>query len=161
MKFYSPDKDLKETFGAEIKDAEYISELNTICKNVNIVYDDARFIPHNLLTNWNEIVELSLFGHEDSEDFDLDFRRDILFELENNKELDRFNEHQIFLEILKTIDNKFKSNTFIPVELKNEKRWWNCSVYKKGTGDYINHIEHEMFVKFEMKIELKHRIEKI
>lgn len=161
MEFYSPDIDLKRTFGAEIKDAEYISELNKICKNVNVSYQDARFIPHNLLTNWNEFVELELFGDEDTEDFDIDFLRDILFELENYESLNRFVEHKIFLKILKTIDNKFKVQTFIPTELKNEKRWWNCSVYKKGTEEYINRIEQDMFDKFKMKMELKNRVEKI
>ena len=50
MEFYSPDIDLKKTFGKEIKDAKYISVMNKICKNANIAYQEARFIPHNLLS---------------------------------------------------------------------------------------------------------------
>ena len=161
MEFYSPNIDLKKTFGAEIEDVEYISELNKICENANISYQEAKFIPHNLLTNWNEIVEAELYGDEDSEDFNLDFCRDILFELENTNYLIRFNDHEIFLKVLKTIDEKFRSQTFIPTELKNEKKWWNCSVFKKGTTEYINSIEQEMFDKFKIKLELKNRIEKI
>jgi len=161
MEFYSPDIDLKKTFDAEIKDVEYISELNKICKNVNVSYQDAMFIPHNLLTNWNEIAELEMFGDENTEDFDIDFYRDILFEIESIKSLSRFKEHKIFLKILTTIDDKFKSYTFIPNELKNEKKWWNCCVFKKGTNEYINSIEQDMFDKFKIKIELKNRIERI
>ena len=159
MEFYSPDLDLLKTFGEEIKDSEYISELNKICENANVVFQEAKFIPHNLLTNWNEIVEAEVFGDKDTEDFHLDFCRDILFELEHNTSLNRFEEHRVFLKILESIDEKLKAQTFIPKELENEKRWWNCIVFTKGTQEYIDQIEKDMFDKFDIKMELKNRIE--
>ena len=161
MKFYSAYIDLKKTFGEEINDAEYITELNKICENSGIGYLDARFLPHNLLLNWNDFVDVESYGDEDTEDFDYDFRRDILFKLESHKTLSRFHEHKVFLKILKTIDKKLKAQAFIPKELENEKRWWNCIVFKKGTQEYIDHIENVMLDKFNVKMELKNRIEKI
>ncbi len=159
MEFYSANTELKKYFGAEIMDADYITELNKICDNAGIGYLDATFLPHNLLLNWNDFVDAELFGDEDTEDFDIDFRRDILFELENNALLKRFDEHQIFIKILESIDKKLKAQIFIPKELENEKRWWNCIVFKKGTIEYINRIENYMFDKFNVKLELKSRIE--
>lgn len=161
MEFYSPDIDLKKTFGKEIKDAEYILEVNKICEKIKIAYQEARFLPHNLLTNWNEIGGAELIGDEETEDFDFDFRRDVLFELENNTSLKCFDDHQIFLEILESIDKKLKAQTFIPTELGNEKRWWNCIVFKKGTKAYIDLIENKMFDKFNLKLDLTNRIEEV
>ncbi len=161
MEFYSPGQDLKETFGLEINDAEYISEVNKICKNAGVIYQEARFLPHNLLTNWNDLVKGELSGDEHTEDFHFDFCRDILFIIENNKSLIRFSDHKVFLEILKMIDNKFKTQTFIPPELQNEKRWWNCSVFKRGTQEYINQIEQDIFDKFKLHLNLKNQVEHI
>ncbi|MGB5691201.1 MAG: hypothetical protein WBM43_01220 [Flavobacteriaceae bacterium] len=161
MEFYSPDVDLKKTFGEEIKDADYISESVKICEKSEISFQEARFIPHNLLTNWNEIVGRALFGDEDTEDFHLDFARNILFELENSKELEGFDEHRIFRKILRLIDQKLKDQTFIPRELEKEEKWWNCVVFKRGTKEYIDGIEDEMYEKFKMKLDLKNQIEKI
>lgn len=161
MEFYSPDADLKKTFGKEIKDETYISKVTQLCLSSDVPYQSADFIPHNLLLNWNEIVEMENYGDENTEDFQLDFGREILFEIEKDKSLIEFKDHKTFLNILELIDEKIKLKTFIPTELKNEKRWWNCLVFQKGTQEYKNRIEQDMFEKFNLKLDLKNRIEKL
>ena len=114
MEFYSANTELKKCFGAEIKDADYITELNKICENAGIGYLDATFLPHNLLLNWNDFVDAELFGDEDTEDFDIGFRRDILFELENNTSLKRFDEHRIFTKMSGINRQKTGSSNLYP-----------------------------------------------
>ncbi|MBF0694353.1 MAG: hypothetical protein IR153_04780 [Flavobacterium sp.] len=161
MEIYSPNVELKEKFGKEIRNAEYISACSKICEKSNIAYEEARFIPHNLLTNWNEIADFELYGDEDSEDFDLDFRREILFELENDKSLNCFIEHKTFKAILYSIDSKLKDRTFIPLELKNIDKWWQCIVFKKGTKKYISQTEENIFYKYGIHLNLATKVEEL
>ncbi|MEP6262493.1 MAG: hypothetical protein ABJ092_13010 [Gillisia sp.] len=161
MEFYSPDRELKETFNAEIKDADYISAVFKLCQESNILHWDVKFVPHNLLTEWNEYVEIAQFGDDLDEEFHIDMRREILFEIEKEKSFLKFADHHIFLKILASIDEKFKAVTFIPAELKSEEKWWLASIYKKGTTEYLENIESSIYDRFGKRISLKEQIELI
>ncbi|SDX25766.1 hypothetical protein [Aequorivita viscosa] len=161
MEFYSPDKELKDAFNAEIKDADYISALYKFCQKSDILYSEVQFFPHNLLTAWNEYVEIAQFGDDLDEEFHMDIRREILLEIENEKSFIKFSDHQTFLKILYSIDEKFKAVTFIPSELKNEEKWWHASIYKKGSMEYIENIEKYIYDRFGKKLSLKEQIELI
>ncbi len=161
MEFYSPDKELKNAFNEEIKDADYISAVYKFCQKSDIPHYDVQFVPHNFLTTWNEYVETAQFGDDLDEEFHIDMRREILLEIENEKSFLKFSDHHTFLKILASINKKFKAVTFIPSELLNEEKWWHASIYKKGTKDYIENIEKYIHDRFGKKISLKEFIELI
>ncbi len=53
MEFYSPNIDLKRTFGEEINDPEYIKQLNTACLNSSILYQEAQSLFACTVQSWS------------------------------------------------------------------------------------------------------------
>ncbi len=112
---------------------------------------DIRLTLADLVSRWSEFVEQCEEGYQYSlYDYDSELTiRDNIELIICNQDLQKYNEHQEFIERISLIDQRFKA-ILKEYNLMSEDKWWKRGVLKYAGEQYAKNVKTEWNIEIEI-----------